>query len=275
MPQLLLIYDDNCPLCQWYTQVFVNTGLLPAEGRIPYSTISTQLQARIDADKGRNQIPLIDLQTGQTWYGLDALLEVLGQRFPLVKRIGRWRPVYWVLTRLYRLISYNRKIVVASRCSPGSFDCAPDFNQRYRFLFLFITLLINTGLLALVYDRLLQYLPGNTLSPAQIQTGHFLLVGINLTLACILKKQRALEYLGQVTMLALIALLLQLPLLFLSVFMTPPSWLLIIYFGGSSLIVFREYLRRMDYAGLLIRHQWMAAFNLACMTTFILFVFKS
>lgn len=92
MSQLLLIYDDNCPLCQWYTQVFVNTGLLPAEGRIPYSTISTQLQARIDADKGRNQIPLIDLQTGQTWYGLDALLEVLGQRFPLVKRIGRWRP---------------------------------------------------------------------------------------------------------------------------------------------------------------------------------------
>lgn len=275
MSQLLLIYDDNCPLCQWYTQVFVNTGLLPAEGRIPYSTISTQLQARIDADKGRNQIPLIDLQTGQTWYGLDALLEVLGQRFPLVKRIGRWRPVYWVLTRLYRLISYNRKIVVASRCSPGAFDCAPDFNKPYRFLFLFLTLLINTGLLTLVYEKLLQHIPGHTLNQAQVQIAHFLLVGINLGLALLLRKERALEYLGQVTMLALIALLLQIPLLLLSVFITPPLWLMVIYFSGSSLIVFREYLRRMDYAGLLIRHQWMAAFNLACMTAFLLFVFKS
>lgn len=275
MSQLLLIYDDNCPLCQWYTQVFVNTGLLPADGRIPYSTISPQLQARIDADKGRNQIPLIDLATGQTFYGLDALLEVLGRRFRFIQRIGHWLPVYWFLTRLYRLISYNRKIVVASRCSPGAFDCAPDFNQRYRFLFLFITLLINTGLLALVYERVLQYLPGNTLSPTQIQIGHFLLVGINLTLACILKKERALEYLGQVTMLALIALLLQTPLLLLSIFITPPFWLLIIYFGGSLLIVFREYLRRMDYAGLLTQHRWVAAFNLACMTAFLLFVFKS
>lgn len=275
MSQLLLIYDDNCPLCQWYTQVFVNTGLLPADGRIPYSTISPRLQARIDADKGRNQIPLIDLATGQTWYGLDALLEVLGRRFRLVKHLGHWLPLYWFLTRLYRLISYNRKIVVASRCRPGSFDCAPDFNQRYRFLFLFITLLINTGLLALVYDRLLQYLPGNTLSATQIQIGHFFLVGINLILACILKKERALEYLGQVTMLALIALLLQTPLLLLSIFITPPFWLLSICFGGSLLIVFREYLRRMDYAGLLTRHRWVAAFNLACMTAFILFVFKS
>ncbi|MFT3676720.1 MAG: hypothetical protein QM781_12535 [Chitinophagaceae bacterium] len=275
MSQLLLIYDDNCPLCQWYTGVFVKTGLLPAGGRIPYSTISPQLQTRIDADKGRNQIPLIDLQTGQTWYGLDALLEVLGRRFHLIKRIGHLQPVYWFLTRLYRLISYNRKIVVASRCRQGSFDCAPDFNQRYRFLFLFITLLINTGLLAVVYNRLLQYLPGNTLSLAQVQTAHFLLVGINLTLACILRKERALEYLGQVTMLALIALLLQTPILLLSVFITPPAWLLVAYFGCSSLVVFREYLRRMDYAGLLTRHRWMAAFNLACMTAFLLFVFKA
>lgn len=275
MSQLLLIYDDNCPLCQWYTQVFVNTGLLPADGRIPYSTISPRLQARIDEDKGRNQIPLIDLATGQTWYGLDALLEVLGRRFHLVKRLGHWLPLYWFLTRLYRLISYNRKIVVASRCRPGAFDCTPDFNKPYRFLFLFLTLLINTGLLTLVYEKLLQHMPGHTLNQAQVQIAHFLLVGINLTLACILKKERALEYLGQVTMLALIALLLQIPLLLLSVFITPPLWLMVIYFSGSLLIVFREYLRRMDYAGLLIRNQWMAAFNLACMTAFLLFIFKS
>lgn len=275
MSQLLLIYDDNCPLCQWYTQVFVNTGLLPADGRVPYSTISTQLQARIDTAKGRNQIPLIDLKTGKTFYGPDALLEILGRRFSLVKRIGRLPFVYWVLTRLYLFISYNRKIVVASRCSPGAFDCAPDFNKSYRFFFLFITLLINTGLLTLVYDRLLQHMPGHTLNLAQVQIAHFFLVGINLGLALLLRKQRAYEYLGQVTMLALIALLLQLPLLLLSVFMMPPSWLLIIYFGGSSLIVFREYLRRMDYAGLLTRHPWMAAFSLACMTAFLLFIFKS
>jgi len=275
MSQLLLIYDDNCPLCQWYTQVFVKTGLLPARGRVPYSTISPRLQALIDADKGRNQIPLVDLQTGQTWYGLDALLEVLGRRFSLIKRIGHLPIVYWFLTRLYRLISYNRKIVVANRCSPSSFDCAPDFNQRYRFLFLFITLLLNTGLLVLVYNRLLQHLPGNTLSLAQVQSAHFLLVGINLALALVLKKERALEYLGQVTMLALIALLLQTPLLLLSAFVLPASWLLVVYFSLSSLVIFREYLRRMDYAGLLARHRWMAAFNLVCMTAFLLFVFKS
>lgn len=274
MSTLLLIYDDNCPLCQWYSGMFVKTGLLPARGRLPYSGISSELQTQIDIELGRNQIPLIDQQTGQVWYGIDALLEILGRRFAWIRSTGRQPVVYWLLTRLYRLISYNRKVVVASKCGAGQYDCAPDFSKFYRFLFLLLTLLLNTGLLAMIHHTWLQHLPAYTMSMEQLQLMHFGFVGINLVLAVILKRERAWEYLGQVTMLALLAQLLLLPLLCINVWIAIPAVYSYCYMGFVALFIFREYLRRMDYAGILYKHRWIAAFNLLCMAAFVFVLFK-
>jgi hypothetical protein len=80
MKSKILIYDDNCPLCTWYSSLFVAWGLLPPEGRKPFSSVEPSLLLSIDLDKSRNEIPLLDTKSGKVLYGIDALLDILGQR---------------------------------------------------------------------------------------------------------------------------------------------------------------------------------------------------
>ena len=110
-----LIYDDACPLCVWYTGAFVKSGLLTTEGRKAFSTCDTELLNAIDLERGKNEIPLIDIENKQVLYGIDAMLEVLGEKFPVIKTIGNVKPVNWFLKRLYKFISYNRKVIVAKK----------------------------------------------------------------------------------------------------------------------------------------------------------------
>ena len=79
MSNKIIIYDDNCPLCSAYTNAFVKTGFIDKEGRRDFSTISPELLKKIDLHKSVNEIPLVDIKSNQVWYGIDALLEVLGQ----------------------------------------------------------------------------------------------------------------------------------------------------------------------------------------------------
>ena len=76
----VLIYDDACPLCVAYTSAFVKTGLLTAEGRKPFSDASPELLHCINWQRSKNEIPLFDPVSKKVWYGIDALLEILGQK---------------------------------------------------------------------------------------------------------------------------------------------------------------------------------------------------
>ncbi len=69
-----LVYDDNCPLCKAYTAAFVKGGLLKAKNRIAFSHVNIQ-QFHLEWKKARNEIPLIDLKTGEVKYGVDLTTE--------------------------------------------------------------------------------------------------------------------------------------------------------------------------------------------------------
>src|SRR5258706_13458694 len=76
----ILLYDDYCPLCTWYSGIFVKSGLLKPENRIPFSKADIEILTTIDMEKGKDEIPLFDTKTQTTLYGIDALLEILGQK---------------------------------------------------------------------------------------------------------------------------------------------------------------------------------------------------
>jgi predicted DCC family thiol-disulfide oxidoreductase YuxK len=221
MENKILIYDDNCPLCCWYSNLFVKYGFLKAEGRKAFSTIDPSLLTAFDIERGRNEIPFIDTKTRQTLYGVDALLEILGSKFPFLKKTGRIKPVYWFSKKLYKLISFNRKVIVAKKCGPGTFDCAPEMNYFYRLLFLFVFLAFNTMMLIPIHYRVLSKLPCYHLSSGELQGAHFLFASANCILSLLLKRKKSIEYLGQVNMLALTSILLLIPLLLLSLFSLP------------------------------------------------------
>lgn len=135
--QKVILYDDNCPLCCWYTGAFVKTGLLPHDGRQAFTDIDPQTLAHsLDIERSKDEIPLLDTQGGRTLYGIDSLLYILGQRWPWMEKVARWVPIDWFLRRLYKFISYNRRVIVASETPAGSFDCSPQFNTPYRYMYL-------------------------------------------------------------------------------------------------------------------------------------------
>jgi hypothetical protein len=273
MKNKILVYDDLCPFCNWYSGLFVRTGLLPRDGRKAFSSLDTELLRMIDINRGRNEIPLIDTSSGTVKYGIDALLEILGTKMPVIKKVGNMTPVNWVLRKIYKLISYNRKLIIGTRCGPGAIDCSPDINYRYRLLFLVLCLLFNTIMLFPIHYSILNELSWYDLSIVELQAVHFGLVFINCSLMLAFRKEKAFEYIGQVNMLALIAILLHVPLLLLS-FVGMNEWLNAVYLLIVAVIIFREYLRRMEYAGILQRYKWISAINLTTLVGFILFVFN-
>lgn len=46
-----LYYDQNCPICQGYSQVFVSLGLLDTKERVPLQQLQADPERRLDGNK--------------------------------------------------------------------------------------------------------------------------------------------------------------------------------------------------------------------------------
>lgn len=130
----VIVYDDACPMCQAYTAGFVKAGWL--KERKGFGSVSPELLAKIDFDRARHEIPLLDTKTGEVTYGLSALFLIIGERMPIFKPLFRsswFRPL---LYPLYQIITYNRRIIAGSGAPKTGCDCAPDVNLFYRWLYI-------------------------------------------------------------------------------------------------------------------------------------------
>lgn len=139
----VLIYDDVCPLCKSYTSGFVQLGWLLPENRIGFSEVPESILVHLDPDRARHEIPLFDRETNEVLYGKDALFFILGEQFPVFKPLFKFKPFRAIVFVFYQIITYNRRIIAASASPKGCFDCAPDFNGFYRWLYISITLSIG------------------------------------------------------------------------------------------------------------------------------------
>jgi hypothetical protein len=268
-----IIYDDACPLCTWYTGAFVKTGLLDEEGRKAFSTVSPELLQYIDPNRGVNEIPLIDQETHEVLYGIDALVAIIGQRCPIVRVLGKKELVKWPLKKIYNFISYNRKVIVARKTVEGTYDCTPGFNLFYRFLFMGVFLCFNTLMLFPLYAELLSKIPVVNISLPGFHAAHAVIVGINCLLAFTLRGREAVEYLGQVNMLALLTNLLLLPLILLNKWWPQVSDYNFIYLSLLAIFTVKEYFRRMEFAGVAKTHKAIVTVNLLTMAAFVASLF--
>ncbi len=244
-----IIYDDSCPLCTAYTKAFVKTGFIEKERRLHFSNITPGLLSIIDINRSKNEIPLIDLTTKQVWYGTDALLEILGQKCPPIKKAGRKAAVAWCLQRLYKLISFNRRVITATENKEGKFNCTPTFNYKYRFLFMVMSLLFTTVMIVPFYKQLLVYVLPAWLDGKQLLIAWSGLSGIAILTAFLLRKQKVFNFLGQLCMLALLVTLLMLPLYSInSLLQFTNTNITFFYLGATTVFITREYIRRMKFA---------------------------
>ena len=129
-----LIYDDACPMCKAYTAGFKTAGWCD---RAAFSGVGKEaIAAGLDLDRARHEIPLVDPDTGKVYYGLDAMTRVMASGMPAFRPLLRSRLLRAVLAPLYKIITYNRRIIAGTHAPAVGFDCAPDRHRGWRWTYI-------------------------------------------------------------------------------------------------------------------------------------------
>ena len=143
LAEKVILYDDSCPLCQLYTEGFVRLGVLPRAGRVAFGQAPKQcpeIFGRLDIERGRVAIPLINRTTGEILYGLDALFLLIGHKAAWLRPVLHQRWLKATIWPLYRLLSYNRRQIAGCEPPTTLFDCRPARHLGWRTAWLSIAL---------------------------------------------------------------------------------------------------------------------------------------
>jgi len=236
-----LLYDDACPLCSVYTSGFIKTGMLDAGGRKPYAQLTDDEMIYVDVQRAANEIALIDRQNKTVTYGVDSLLKVIGNSFPFVATVGNFKPVHYLLAKLYSFISYNRKVIIPNKKSDAALQCIPDFKYSYRIAYIVFATLV-TAIVLFHYSGLIKMLPeGNFGREMALATGQIIFQGLFLLNR---DKQTAFNYFGNLISVSLMGSLLLVPMLLLSHFFEIHQLLILGWFGLTAATMFAEHYRR-------------------------------
>lgn len=236
-----LLFDEDCPLCQVYTTGFIKAGMLDENGKKPFSNLSEDEKNYIDIKRASNEIALVDNRNKTVIYGIDSLLKVIGNSFPWMERIGRIRPVKFVLKKLYSFISYNRKVIIPNKKTEKTIQCVPSFNYKYRFLYIAFAILM-TGLTLYHFSELIPDLPkGNFSRELILALGQIVFQSLFLMK---LDKKVILNYAGNLMTVSLFGSLLLTPILILNQFFILPEIIILGWFGITVLVMFAEHFRR-------------------------------
>jgi len=108
---------------------------------------------------------------------------------------------------------------------------------------------------------------------AQLQTAHLTFVAANCLVATLLTREQAIEFLGQINMLAVITTLLLMPAVVAGGLVAAMQPIIILYLVILTAFITREYFRRMNYANMVFKHRRIIIFNLFCLVAFLAYVF--
>jgi predicted DCC family thiol-disulfide oxidoreductase YuxK len=226
-----IIYDDECPMCREYTKGFVKAGMLDLNGRAAYTEVVACPIPNIDWNRARNEIALVNKQNGTVQYGVDSMITVVAHDRKWLTQLLTANPVYFTLKKLYSFISYNRKVIAPGKVFEGENSCHPDFNLRYRVLYIVATWLLTSIVLMAYARHLFPYIPEtNFLREFIICGGQVLFQGVFVSL---IRKDRTLHYLGNMMTVSMLGALVLIPMLLLQTFIQSP----LAYLGYFFLVV--------------------------------------
>jgi len=237
-----LLYDQDCPLCNAYTAGFIKAKMLDENGKKPFSELSPIEYNYIDFNRATNEIALVDHNNKTVIYGIDSLLKVIGFSFPWISKIGHLSFIKYFLQKLYSFISYNRKVIIPSRMKRAEqLHCVPDYNYKYRILYILIAALI-TVLTLYNYSNHITVLPKSSITREFLLTFGQLIFQSVILLK--LDQETILNYIGNLMTVSLMGSLILAPILLLNTVVTIPENGLLFLFGITVLILFIEHYRR-------------------------------
>jgi hypothetical protein len=240
----IIIYDDECPMCDLYTGAFVKTKMLGKDGREPYSWLPSSIKKQIDTKRACNEIALVNAKEGTVIYGVDSLFAILGNRFPFLKPLFSFKPFRLVIKKFYSLISYNRRVIIPAEKFESKNSCTPDFNLKYRLLYIVVAWLITSVVLNGYSSLLVPLVPKSNFFREFIVCGGQLI--FQSVTILFLKKERLIHYLGNMMTVSFAGALLLLPALVIHSFelISSPAFYALWFLMIAGLML-HEHMRRM------------------------------
>jgi hypothetical protein len=205
-------------------------------------------------DRARNEIALVDKQTGKVIYGIDSLFLVIGHSLPVLMPLFKNLFFRRAMQSLYAFISYNRKVIIPSDALNDC--CVPDVNLKFRWVYIFFTWLC-TSIVLTIYSR---HLDG--IIPASRFFREFMVCGGQILFQSVflvlIKKDSLVEYIGNMMTISFAGAL---SLLFVSgifqVFGVKNPLVFAVAFLSDAGLMFLEHWRRMK----LLDIHWFASIS--------------
>ena len=235
----VLIYDKDCPMCDLYTGAFIKTRMLDKNGRQDYCSRYPTAHPNLDKARSRDEIALINTQTGNIIYGIDSLFKILSNRFPALRWIFEWRLFRFGMSRLYAFVSYNRKVIAPAKTFEAPGSCTPSINLKYRWAYIIVSWVFTSTILSQYAAMMTPLVPAtNFFREWMICGGQIVFQSVTVGL---LRKDRLVHYLGNMMTVSNIGALLLIPGLWIS---SSNPWIHLIWFGLVVTFMLFEHNRR-------------------------------
>ncbi len=251
MEKGILIYDQDCPLCVWYTKQFLNWGILNEKERVPYFEAIQRTDLAFDQELSQNKIAYVTATGKTTLYGIDSLLAVLGNKWKWIEITGKMPVIYQLLQVLYVFISYNRKVIAPVNCNT-SFTCNPSKNWMWRISFIALIALFLNFSVTHYFTTHLQafYIANKTYGDLLFFLGQFVFQGVVFYL---LNERNFYDYAGQIAFVSFLGALLlgifDIGLLLFQSFGFETELLVGVCYGIVYLFMVYEHTRRLKILG--------------------------
>ncbi|MGO4878382.1 DUF393 domain-containing protein [Pedobacter psychrotolerans] len=236
----IILFDDECPMCQVYTKAFVKTGMLPEKGRTSYQQIPESICPLVDRQRAANEIAMMNTENGEVTYGIESLFKVIGNALPVFRPLFAFKPFIYMMTKLYAFISYNRKVIIPAAILPNTIQ--PTFKIAYRMAYLLFTWLATAYILTAYAHLLTGYVPiGGEYREYFICGGQMVFQGI---IIFFYKRAKLWDYLGNMMTISFAGSILLIPVLLASHFIDLHPVIYILYFLFVAGLMFLEHIRR-------------------------------
>lgn len=239
-----LVYDVDCPLCRAYTKGFIASGFLDNGGRTEYQKVGGYFSPEMDPKRSQDEIALVDMRTGKVRYGLDSLMFILAQRFPLFIKSLSLPGIRQFVNVFYKTISYNRKVIAPAKTNDKHrFQCLPSFNLTYRWAYIIITWIVTSMLLSAFTDLFIPFVAPGSVSRELIICGGQ--IAFQAAAVSLVTGSRRMEYLGNMMTVSLIGSLMLIPAIIIGEIVAVPAFIWLVYFTCVVTYMLYEHMRRM------------------------------
>lgn len=243
LPNHVILYDAECPMCRLYTNAFVKTGMLDSDGRAAYQhEHAINACPQVDIQRAVNEIALVNKETGEVVYGIQSLFKVLGTSFPVFKWLFTCRPFTAFMSKVYAFVSYNRRVIIPAPVNSYQFAVQPAFKLHYRLAYLVFAWLVTACILSGFTPLLRGVIPaGGFYREFVICGGQLLFQGL---IVGLYQREKCWDYLGNMMTISLAGALLLVPALALKNYLSMGGIGYSIYFMVVAGLMFLEHLRR-------------------------------